>query len=208
MSSYEGKTRVYRFHRAFPLMNELEQMLKKIYTQLPAEEKKQYYVLHDRPFSHQGNFQGQVGVLLRFWERLSHVSQLTVHAKSKEPQGWSGYGSGEVLVTKDKNSLVFNEEGLWKGRVDSDVHFSNVFRWVLDRSAAVISLEHLRRGAEHPVFLFHLAPSSSDRLSSVDSHLCEGDSYFGRVSFDRHSLWLSCRVIGPKKDEQLDYYYS
>ena len=91
---------------------------------------------------------------------------------------------------------------------DKKFEFSNVFRWTLDRSAGVISLEHLRRGADHPVFLFHLAPSSKHSLSSVDSHLCEGDAYFGQVHFDRYSLRLNWRVIGPKKNEEIDYYYS
>src|ERR1700728_4231171 len=43
-SYYEGKTRLYHFNPTFPLLGELEQLLKKAYTLLPAHEKKGYYV--------------------------------------------------------------------------------------------------------------------------------------------------------------------
>ena len=46
-SYYEGKTRLYQFNPAYPLMSELEQLLKKAYTLLPAHEKKDYYVVRE-----------------------------------------------------------------------------------------------------------------------------------------------------------------
>ena len=57
-------------------------------------------------------------------------------------------------------------------------------------------------------FLFHLAPSGKHSLSSVDSHLCGGDVYFGQIQFDRYSLCSNWRVMGPKKNEEIAYYYS
>lgn len=209
ISYYEGKTRLYQFNPAYPLMNELEQLLKKAYTLLPAHNKKDYYVMKEDPkisATQQGN---KIKVLLNFWERLTKVSQLTFHAKSRSEEiGWNGKGSGEVIIKREGyNTLVFTEKGSWRGERD-EVSFSNVFRWTLDRNANVISLEHLRRGPDYPVFLFHLAPSGSQTLSSVDSHLCGGDTYFGQIHFDVKSLRLNWRVIGPKKNEEIDYYYS
>lgn len=209
-SFYEGKTRIYQFNPAYPLLNELEQLLKKAYTLLPAHEKKDFYVAKEEFVEHFPNQKSKLQVLLAFWDKLSAIQTLSFIAKTKsnEKSGWNGKGKAEVCITKEgNNTLVFNEKGIWQG-AQGEVTFSNVFRWTLDRNAAMISLEHLRRGPNHPTFLFHLAPTGTQVLSSVDSHLCEGDTYFGQVHFDRYSLRLNWRVIGPKKNEVLDYYYS
>jgi len=210
-SYYEGKTRLYHFNPAYPLLAELELLLRKAYTLLPAHEKKDYYVVKEDHLKKSMNPESKIQVLLAFWEKLMNVRQLTFHAKSKskEDRGWNGKGKGEVVVSREVgNILVFNEKGSWQGKQGKEVSFSNVFRWTLDRYAGVISLEHLRRGPDSPVFLFHLAPTGGHSLSSVDSHLCEGDTYFGQIQFDPHSLRLNWRVIGPKKNEEIDYYYS
>ncbi|HEX4840353.1 MAG TPA: DUF6314 family protein, partial [Rhabdochlamydiaceae bacterium] len=72
----------------------------------------------------------------------------------------------------------------------------------------IISLEHLRQGIDNPVFLFHLQPSGLHSLSSKDSHLCAGDTYLGQILWAQNCLRLKWRVIGPKKNEELHYYYS
>jgi DNA-binding transcriptional ArsR family regulator len=205
-SYYEGKTRLYQFNPAYPLLAELEQLLKKSYTLLPGHEKKDYYVLKEEI-----HCENKLQVLLEFWDRLQTVKELTFHARSKsgEENGWNGKGLGEVSKSKEGiHVLLFNEKGTWQSKKGNELSFSNVFRWTLDRRAGVISLEHLRRGPDHPVFLFHLAPSGKNSLTSVDSHLCDGDTYFGQIHFDRYSLRLNWRVIGPKKNEEIDYYYS
>jgi len=211
LSDYEGKTRLYQFNPAYPLLEELEQLLKKAYTLLPSQDKKSYSFLKlEKP---QGglHFSDNTGVLLKFWERLSRVKQLKFHArtKSKEEGGWNGRGKGEVVVIRDKEEvLIFHEKGTWQGKSGKEMNFSNVFRWTLDSISAMISLEHLRHGLHQPVFLFHLSPSGRHALSSVDSHLCEGDTYFGKIFCDQQCLRLHWRVIGPKKNEEIDYYYT
>ncbi len=209
-SYYEGKTRLYQFNRAYPLLAELEELLKKAYTLLPPHQKKEYYVAKEEPKAPTLKPENNLRILQQFWDRLQSVSQLTFHAttKSKEESGWNGKGKGEVLASKEgSNTLIFHEKGTWQGKPGGEVNFTNVFRWTLDRQAGVISLEHLRRGNDHPVFLFHLAPSGMHSLASVDSHLCGGDAYFGQIHFDRYSLRLNWRVIGPKKNEEIDYFY-
>jgi hypothetical protein len=210
-SYYEGKTRLYQFNPSYPLMSELEQLLKKAYTLLPAHHKKDYYVVKEGHKTSSAYQENKVQTLLAFWDKLMGVTQLTFHAKtqSKEEKGWNGKGQGEVIITKEgSNTLIFNEKGTWQDKQGGEVSFSNIFRWTLDRNTGVISLEHLRRGPDHPVFLFHLAPSGKHSLSSVDSHLCEGDTYFGQIHFNHHNLRLNWRVIGPKKNEEIDYFYS
>ncbi len=210
-SYFEGKTKLYQFNPTYPLMNELEQLLKKAYTLLPTHEKKDYYVSKESPSGLLSHQRTDLVLLMEFWEKLKGVKKLAFHAKTKsrEENGWNGKGQGEVIVTKEGHHiLIFHEKGVWKGKQSAEMGFSNVFRWTLDRTIGVISLEHLRRGLDHPVFLFHLAPSGRRSLSSVDSHLCEEDTYFGQIHFDHSSLRLNWRVIGPKKNEEIDYFYS
>lgn len=212
ISFYEGKTRLYQFNPAYPLLPELELLLKRCYTLLPSHEKKDYYVTKDEHSSKLSDgSENKVKVLFAFWKKLSEMKQLSFNAKSKsqEENGWNGKGHGEVMVTKESdNILIFTEKGCWRGKTGEETSFSNVFRWTLDRFSGMISLEHLRRGSSHPVFLLHLVPTSKQSLSSVDSHLCEGDIYFGQIHFNRLTIRLNWRVIGPKKNEEIDYYYS
>lgn len=210
-SYYEGKTRLYHFNPSYPLMSELEQLLKKAYTLLPAHYKKDYYVIKEGHKTSSAYQMNKTQILLSFWDKLIGITHLTFHAKtqSKEEKGWNGKGQGEVNITKEgSNTLVFNEKGTWQGKLGGEVSFSNIFRWTLDRKLGLISLEHLRRGPDHPVFLFHLAPSGKHSLLSVDAHLCEEDTYLGQIHFNQHPLCLNWRVIGPKKNEEIDYFYS
>ncbi len=210
-SYHEGKTRLYQYNPAYPLLGELELLLKKAYTLLSAEEKKAYYVVKDDLKTSIAIVESKGKIVLSFWEKLQSVTALTFHAKtaSKEAKERSRKGQGHVVVTKEgANVLIFHEKGTWHSKDGTEVDFSNVFRWTLDRHRAVIALEHLRQGPQYPVFLFHLAPFNTQCLVSVDSHLCEGDTYFGQMGADPKSLSLHVRGIGPKKDEEMNYYYN
>lgn len=211
LSYYEGKTRLYHFNPAFPLLNELEQLLKRAYTLLPSHDKKQYCIIKQASSNLELRPEECLKLLLTFWKRLAAVKHLVFHAKtkSKEETGWNGKGKGEVAVFKEGDStLLFNEKGKWQNPEGQEIDFSNSFRWTLDRQTGLISLEHLRRGKNHPFFLFHLAPSGPHSLSSINSLLCAEDNYFGQIFFDRYSLRLNWRVIGPNKNEEIDYYYT
>ncbi len=201
ISYLEGKTKLYRLNPAYPLFSELESLLKKAYTLLPPQEKKRFSLVQQeaRPK------RVQEPLLLSFWEKLKSVKQLALYTKSLS--GWNGKGHGEVHVAKEgESSLLFHERGAWEG--NQNISFSNVFRWTLDRGAGMISLEHLRLGPASPIFLFHLAPIDSHLLASVEAHLCEEDAYLAQAIWDHQSIRLSWRVIGPKKNEEMEYYYS
>jgi hypothetical protein len=209
MSYLEGKTRVYQFDPSFPLLEELEALLKKTYTLLSPQEKKQYSLVTHAGCGSGLSRQDHAEVVRNFWDILSNVKKLTFSAKSKEASGWNGRGKGEVTVTKESaNVLLFHEKGSWHNKQYQEIDFSNTFRWTLDPPGNTISLEHLRFGASRPVFLFQLAPIGRTSLSSIDSHLCGGDVYFGQVMLDARCLRLNWRVIGPKKNEEIDYFYA
>lgn len=208
ISDYEGKTKVYQFNPSFPLYQELEALLKKSYSLLPSSEKKTYYV-KDHMENPRVRRSTKRATLEKFWEKLKQVETMGFHAKSKAQDGWNGKGRGSVVVEKQgENVLLFHEKGAWSNALSEEVSFSNVFRWTYEKELSLISLEHLRHGILRPVFLFHLAPENDHLLSSIDSHLCEGDTYFGKVQFDRHVLRLKWRVIGSKKNEEIDTFYS
>lgn len=203
VSFYEGKTRLYQLNPSYPLLPELEQLMKKTYSLLPPQEKKafNYY------FQNSQNNK----LLHAVWERLLQVKSLSFSAKTKSvgSGGWSNRGTGEVAVSVLKDDvIIFHEKGSWKDKSGQEIDFSNVFRWSLDRASNMISLEHLRHGFDHPVFLFHLVPAQKQWLTSVDSHLCGEDSYLGQVFCDKTILRLKWRVIGPKKNEEIDTYYA
>ena len=213
-SFYEGKTRVYEFNPEYPLHEELGALLRKAYSLLSPQEKKRYYFVKYksslRVKEAQFKREESLEYLLAFWMRLSNVRRLKFYSKSKTnlESGCNGIGKGEVVVIGESDSaLLFQEKGSWKGENGQEMAFSNSFRWTLDRVAGMIYLEHLRYGANYPVFLFHLIPSGKNSLESLDSHLCEKDAYFGRVTHDKERVELQWRIIGPKKDEEITYCY-
>lgn len=211
MSNYEGKTKIYGFDPSYPLLYELEQLLKKAYTLLSTHEKKEYFVAKEDPLNTKAHYGGKIKILLDLWKKLGSIKNLAFSAKNQSghESGWNGKGMGEVIASKEgDNVIVFHEKGTWKGKDGEECAFTNVFRWSFDRIKGLISLEHLRRGCDNPVFLFHLVPTGMQSLSSLDSHLCGEDTYFGQILIDRHTLRLNWRVIGPKKNEEISYHYS
>jgi len=210
LSYYEGKTKIYQFNPTFPCLAELEQILKKTFTLLSPQEKKMYSFVKEESSTREMNPWKKGNVLLDFWARLGQVRQMKLFAntKSREDAGWNGKGKGEVLVTKEDTILITNERGCWDAKEGAEIAFSNTFRWTLDLSSGMISLEHLRMGVNHPVFLFHLTPTSDNILSSPESHLCEEDVYFSQIFWDKRSIRLTWRVIGPKKNEEMEYFYT
>jgi len=209
-STYEGKTRIYSFNKSYPFYEDLEPLLKKAYSLMPAADKRDYYVPHFEGSSIKMNPREGRLQLLEFWKKLNSVTQLAFHAatQSKENTGWNAKGRAEVEIVKQGESvLISKEKGILQSKGGGEMGFSNIFRWTLDIHTGMVSLEHLRRGVEHPIFLFNLMPSGPQMLSSIDSHLCERDSYFGQIVFDHTSIRLKWRVLGPKKNEEIYYSY-
>lgn len=214
-SFYEGKTRHFEFNPAYPLLKELEELLKRAYTLLDFETKKIYYSPNLQQTKQQApekkNLKDSKRTIHTFWERLRSVQSFSLSAKSKAftITGWNGLGKGSVDVKVGLNdTLIFQEQGRWITREQNDLEFKNVYRWTLHKYQNVISLEHLRLGVQNPVFLFKLKPVDEFTLESVDPHHCKEDAYFGKVRCDNHYIQLNWRVIGPRKNEEIDYLYT
>ena len=206
-SYFEGKTKLYHFNPTYPLLEELEALLKKSFMLIPVQEQKRFYLTRD---STQLKQSGQK-ILMMFWNKLATIEHLMVRANTHlgGKKEWTNEGKGSVFVTKDTcSSLIFKERGTWNTAKDKHIDFHNTFRWTLDRNAGVLSLEHLRLGLDEPVFLFHLAPIESTVLRSVESHTCGSDTYYGQLYYESHFLRLHWRVIGPTKNEDINYFYT
>jgi len=212
-SRYEGKTRIYQLNSSYPLRFELENLLKKAYTLLPSQEKKTYCFIHKPRLSaeEEGKRErNKKSDLLEFWDRLGKVERLSFSTKSRQgEESTTKTGKAEVLVSAPSSShLIFQEKGYWFLDQLPETAFTNAFRWTLDLKTALITLEHLRYGPAHPVFLFHLAPTRPSLLESVDAHLCAEDTYLGSLTWSPQSIEFHWRIIGPRKNDELTYYYN
>lgn len=206
LSHYEGKTRLYQLNPGYPLFEELEALLKKAFLLLP-EEKKRMYSRQPQKISKK-----EARALLHMaWQQLQRVRRVTFRAVSRASVelGWNGRGTGKVVAElQGEKRLLFKEQGHWDGKTGQEMNFSNVFRWTLDEEKGVIRLEHLRRGWNAPVFLFDLVPCGKGLLASLGAHQCASDSYFGEIELGDYNLQFSWRIIGTKKNEEIDYIYS
>ena len=203
-SYYEGKTRFYHFNPSYPLLEELELLLKKAYSRLPPSEKKRYYYINT--IKEQRKKEPRA-LLYLIYKQLQKITEVNFSARSGI-NGSQGKGKGSVVVSYENDqTVIFHEEGLWRSDQGQEFRFSNVFRWTYSRIDGMIALEHLRLGVENPVFLFHLIPSGPNLLESHHPHLCGKDTYFGQLRYDKRFLELSWRILGPQKNEEIKYCY-
>jgi hypothetical protein len=144
------------------------------------------------------------------WERLGNIRELRFEARphSSTNSGWSGTGHGTVEVERTAPlTLVFHERGVWTPEAGRQMPFRNVFRWTATLDGDRIRLEHLRFGAESPVFLFDLVPIAQGVLEADQPHACSDDRYSARLVLVAETIQLSWAITGPKKDEAITYLY-
>ena len=104
------------------------------------------------------------------WSRLSVIRSLQFNASSASGTGWNGTGIGKVDVSEPASGvLVYNESGSWSLNSGKQLSFTNVYRWT--RQPTTLRLEHLRFGADNPVYLFDLGITDDSRMTSVDPHI-------------------------------------
>lgn len=193
-----GKTKFYQFNPSFPLLDELQQLLRKAFTLLPPHDQQQYYAKIEGGYHCLGE-ESIVGVLQAFWKKLSLVRNFSLIIQ--DPL-WTKEGKGEVNIVKEKEALIFHEKGEWE---EPQVRFSNTYRWTLNYKTGTISLEHLR--LSHPIFLLRLTPIDACTLASIDSNLAAQDTYFGKIQAEKGALHLKWRVIGANKNQEIRCIY-
>lgn len=197
ISRPEGKRILYEFNRSWPLMDELEKLLQKAFTELSIEERKMYYTAKVQTGLKKADREG----LRALWKALQVVSRVKLIASSST---WNGTGEGMVHVIEKGSTLEWFERGQWKGAQS----FRNHFRFTFLREQGMIALEHLRFGEARPKFLFHFIPIRPGIFESTDPHLGGEEAYLGRLHHTELFIELTLKTIGPKKNEKIESIYT
>ena len=141
----------------------------------------------------------------RWWQRLASVRELEFQAVSPADRcNWNGEGSGDVRVEQQEAELLFHETGAWTPQGGRPIRFTNTYRWT--RQTDRIRLEHLRFGADRPVYLFDLI-EEGDRLRSHQAHPCGDDRYEASATTTDDGFELIWAIDGPNKQTRVTYRY-
>ena len=143
----------------------------------------------------------------RVWNRLAEVDSLTFVSRSSASSstGWVGEAAGKVAVRRESvDCILFAESGSWRTPEGRSFDFTNTYRWCRDGDS--IRLEHLRFGADRPVYLFELIPDGVDRMTSRDPHVCSEDLYTANLQL-ADDILIAWTVVGPKLNERIEYCY-
>lgn len=139
-------------------------------------------------------------------ERLRQVKNMHFVASSQAATGWSGVGEGEVeVIESTADVLLFIEKGRWRTETGADLRFNNTFRWT--KIEGVLRLEHLRFGAENPVFLFDMALAEDGLWRAVEAHECRDDLYKASLHVQPQQIEVAWSINGPRKQESIRYIY-
>lgn len=204
--AYRGKTRLFSFNSAHPLFGEIEQLLRKGFSLLPHEEQKRYYNFSEsKPNQSALSAREKRQIVTTLWKQLCAVKEVTYRAKDPlSPH--ARLGKGAVAIERpSERECIFRKQGTWKVDGGYEMGFSNAFRWTLSEKKDQLSLEHLRFGDSHPVFLFFLNPTSEKSFLSDNQSMGEGCA--GKMRFEEHYIQLTLREISPQKNEEIDYMY-
>ena len=137
------------------------------------------------------------------WELLGSIEAVNfeLFSATSGEQVKVGWGAGRVMVQhRGSDQVVLEEQGRWETPAGQSFRFSNAYRWT--RAADYLQIEHVRRGAEHPVYLLALEPVSADRLQSRSPHICGADLYKASVRLGG-GLVVEWQVEGPKKQDRI-----
>ena len=206
-SKIEKNRKIYRFNPDSPLLYEIEQLLKKAYHQLSVHERKLYH----HPKEARSKTQRTGAELIEcIFDQLKSVSSMNLLASSRSRTSnlWTRKGTGKVESTLEDNVLISHEHGEWLSDEGIKMNYRNIYRWTWHWREEMLSLEHLRRGEKHPVFLFYLTPSDNNTLESLNPHLCGDDTYFGWMQHNPLFLQMQIRTIGPVKNEKIETVYT
>jgi hypothetical protein len=144
----------------------------------------------------------------QLWDRLRRVRYLSFVARSGTESGWNGRGVGTVEVRESADAaMTFQEQGDWRPEGGERViRFNNVYRWT--RAGGLLRLEHLRFGADNPVYLFDLTQTGEREWRSASPHLCREDCYAAVLLVRDDGIVLRWSIDGPRKQEVIEYLYA
>ena len=116
---------------------------------------------------------------------------------------WCGHGSGNVIVTAYKDGWLFTEQGYYSTPHHQKLKTHNQFWWQYNEF--VIQISHLRY--QKPVSLVELRNVNNGNWLTTKPYLCGQDLYTAELMLTRKGFTLNWIIIGPHKNERLNYHY-
>ena len=129
-------------------------------------------------------------------------------AGEKSSTNWNGTGQGKVITNLNGNKLFFKEEGSFKlDAISKETKIFNEYIWT-QLSENKLRHSHSRFGYNNEVILFELEAVTNTQWASINPHICGKDLYSAELLIGSNYIKLKWRIIGPKKDETIEYFYS
>ena len=145
----------------------------------------------------------------RLWNHLLTIRTLDYISKSyNDNKSINGSGSGTVVpVLNGTSSITCTERIIWKPETGLALELKNTYRWKYEPRKDIISLTHLRYGADNPTDLTAFVPDGAFSYRSVAPHSCCEDTYDAYIMRNKNGIFLKWRVTGPRKNAEYKYLY-
>jgi hypothetical protein len=145
--------------------------------------------------------------IVELWARLPYIRSLTFIATQgpESISGWAGNGQATVSVSRQADNIVWQESGIFTRTGSRPLSFRNVYRW--RHMPNQLTLAHERFGASKPVHLLTFIDDGNGTLVTIEAHRCGADHYMATLRAVAGGLDLFWRVVGPRKQDCIDYHY-
>lgn len=139
-------------------------------------------------------------------KRLAGIRQFTVHVEFPDDLGGSHYGEGLTTVRSESAAeVILFDCGRWSR--PTHLRFSGGYRWNFANAVDGFKIDHIRHGADNPVFLAALVPVNPFLYKNLESYHCEADSYDVEVRFMEEEVVMQWSIRGPRKNQNLCIRY-
>lgn len=136
---------------------------------------------------------------------ICQVKSFSFESVAQGQNGWSGKGQGQIESVIEDDNLIFTEKGTWLNSKKQQFQFLNVYKWCFKPS--LISLFHLRYGANQPVHIVDLQQANESRWVSISPHQCHDDLYTVELLHLQNRIALNWKVEGKDKRVEMKYEY-
>ncbi len=147
---------------------------------------------------------------MNLFSSLQQVKSFKFNASAgkNSATNWNGIGQGKVATKIENNKIFFKEEGSFSlENITKPTNIFNEYIWTR-LSEDKLKLSHARFGCKNTVTLFYLINLSDTVWQSEEDHVCVEDLYSAKLEITRNSIKLKWNIVGPKKDETIEYSYS
>lgn len=142
---------------------------------------------------------------MKILEQLSYIKNFEfVHSNNAHNSEWEAEGYGTVETELKELTLLIHEKGKLKTVFNKEINCENTYRLIWNKEDNSISLEHLRFGENHPVFLFTLKEAQPYTWKSAHSHYCDLDLYDAELIISDDKILLNWTVTHQTDKNKLE----